>query len=295
MMMLSAFPSRFLISGILSAIFAPPRIARSGRLRLLQHGGEGLELRLHQEARRLLGQRDADHRRMRAVGGAERIVHEDVPQAREARAERGHRGRIGLLGGAVLPLDLALLLEVEAQVLQEDHLARRAGARRPPRPPGRRSRRRKRDGLAEQLLQLGGHRPQGVLGRRLPVGAPQVAHQDDGGALPQRVLDRRQRGGDPLVVRDRAGGLVLRHVEVDAHQHALAGEVEIADGLEFWHGGRIGRRTGRGRPRAPVPERTLGRTHAPAGRGLGERRLAEPGARQSAAAIFFSRSTQRLL
>jgi hypothetical protein len=40
-------------------------------------------------------------------------------------------------------------------------------------------------------------------------------------------------GDDALVVGDGAGRLVLRDVEVDAHEHAFAGEIEVADGLSL--------------------------------------------------------------
>jgi hypothetical protein len=55
-----------------------------------------------------------------------------------------------------------------------------------------------------------------------------------GGAVLLQVADRRQRGADAAVVGDAAVA-VERHVEVDAHQRALAGNVDVADGL--LHGG----------------------------------------------------------
>src|SRR5581483_11575520 len=41
------------------------------------------------------------------------------------------------------------------------------------------------------------------------------------------VANRRQRRADARVVADRA--VLQRHVEVDAHEHALAGDVEVAN------------------------------------------------------------------
>jgi hypothetical protein len=174
------------------------------------------------------------------MGGAEGVVDVDVGQLRERSAEGGDGLRIGLDGllGAVglLLLHLALLLDVEAQVLEQHDRARRElGA------GGLHGRAdavvEESDGLAQQLLQLGRDRLQGELGDLLSVRAAEVAGEDDRGALRERVLDRRQRGGDARVVGDGAGGLVLRDIEVDAHEHALAGETEVADGFEFRHGG----------------------------------------------------------
>jgi hypothetical protein len=50
----------------------------------------------------------------------------------------------------------------------------------------------------------------------------------------QSILDRRQGRLDPLGVGDGAGGLVLRDVEIDANQRALAFEGEIFD-EQFGH------------------------------------------------------------
>ena len=48
-------------------------------------------------------------------------------------------------------------------------------------------------------------------------------------ALAQRKLDGRHRTDDALVVGDLARLLVLRHVEVDTHQHALVLDIDVVD------------------------------------------------------------------
>ena len=45
----------------------------------------------------------------------------------------------------------------------------------------------------------------------------------------ERMRDGRQGSHDALVVRDRPGLLVERHVEVHAHDHAFALEIDVTD------------------------------------------------------------------
>jgi hypothetical protein len=101
----------------------PAQNGEQRTLRMLQHRRERLQFSLHQEARRLLRQVDPDDRGMRAVGGAERIVHVHIPQSGETGAERVDGRLVGLERRAILELHLALLLDVETQVLQQQHLA----------------------------------------------------------------------------------------------------------------------------------------------------------------------------
>jgi hypothetical protein len=54
-----------------------------------------------------------------------------------------------------------------------------------------------------------------------------VGHQDHLRALVAQVLDGGQRLLQALVALDHA--VLQRHVEVDAHDHALAGDVQILD------------------------------------------------------------------
>jgi hypothetical protein len=87
--------------------------------------------------------------------------------------------------------------------------------------------------LAEELGELLRHRLQGVLGDLLPVRAAEMAHEHEARPLAEHVLDGGQRGAQALVVLHLA--VLDRHVEVDAHDHALAPEVEVLD-EELGHG-----------------------------------------------------------
>jgi hypothetical protein len=76
---------------------------------------------------------------------------------------------------------------------------------------------------AQQLRQAPGNGRQRILGLELALGrAAQVAGDHHGGASVQRHADARHRGTHAGVFGDVAGG-VLRHVEVGADEHALAG------------------------------------------------------------------------
>ena len=69
--------------------------------------------------------------------------------------------------------------------------------------------------LAQQLLELGHHRLQRVLGVDLAVRAAEVGHQDDSlGAIVDSVLDGGDGTSDALGVGDFLIG-VEGHVEVD--------------------------------------------------------------------------------
>jgi hypothetical protein len=61
-----------------------------------------------------------------------------------------------------------------------------------------------------------------------------MRHQDDCGTLVERVPDRRQGRFDSLGVGDGASDFVLRDVEIDANQGALAFEGEVFD-KQFGH------------------------------------------------------------
>jgi hypothetical protein len=138
---------------------------------------------------------------VRAVRGAERVV--DV--------------HVGQRGVALCQLRVVLRLAgIEAQVLEHHDLAvghvvevlRELHVR------------------AEQLAQPLGDRPHRQL-RVRPLRAPEMAGEDEPGAPLAQRLDRRQRGADARVVRDPPVG--ERHVEVDAHEHPLALDVEVVE------------------------------------------------------------------
>ena len=120
--------SRLSMTAILSETLAPPRIATNGRSGARQHLAEVLALALQQEAgrrARATKRHHADGRGVRAVRGAEGVVDVDVGEARQRAREL---------------LVVLLLLGVEAQVLEQHDLARRAARRPAPRRRRRRSR-----------------------------------------------------------------------------------------------------------------------------------------------------------
>jgi hypothetical protein len=160
---------------------------------------------------------DAVGRGVGAVRRAERVVDVDVGERCELSRESGVVG---------------LLARIEAHVLQHQHLTGHHAL----------------DGLlclgsdggvdegdvpAEEPLQHTPDRPERVLRFRLTLGAAEVAHEDHLGVVVDQVADGRQRGADARVVGDGAVG--ERHVEVDAHEHALPVDVDVPDGHAIEH------------------------------------------------------------
>ncbi|KAI3485128.1 hypothetical protein L1887_51565 [Cichorium endivia] len=200
---------------------------QEGTLGALERLGEELKLLLHQETGGTLGQLDADHGRVGTVGSAEGVVDVDVTELGEAGAELLHLGGVGLDLFAGLVGALALLLDVVAEVLEQEDLAALGSG------DGLLGGRadtvgQELDVLGEQLGDLGGDGLERVLGDGLAVGAAHVGHEDDClGLLLDGVLDGGERSDDALVV----GDLVAVHgdVEVDADQDLLVLEVDIGD------------------------------------------------------------------
>ena len=232
MIRVSTFGSSASMTSIFPETLAPPMIATNGRFGALDRVAEEVELLLHQVARRPLGQVHAHHRAVGPVGGAEGVVDVDVAELRERGAEGLDRRGVGLHRAAVVVLDLALLLDVEAEVLEQHHLARlQRGAGRLH--LGADAVVELLHRLAEELGEPRGHRREAELVAALPVGAAEVAHEHQARALVEHVLDGGQRRAQPLVVLDRA--VLEGDVEVDAHDDALAAEVEVLD-EELGHG-----------------------------------------------------------
>ena len=100
------------IRASLSETLAPPRIATSGRAGRVEDPREGGELLLHEEPGhgRPEMPRDALRRGVGPVRGGEGVVHVDVAEPRQRPRERGI---------------VRLLARVEAEVLEEEHAARR--------------------------------------------------------------------------------------------------------------------------------------------------------------------------
>src|SRR5439155_17309035 len=78
-----------------------------------------------------------------------------------------------------------------------------------------------------------GDGPQAELRVRLALRAAEVTREDHGRAMSDRKLDRRQRRANPRVISDFT--VLDGYVEINAHEHALADQVQIVDG-EFRHG-----------------------------------------------------------
>ena len=168
---------------------------------------------------------------MRAVRGAERVVHIDVAQRGHLAAER---------------FIVLRLTDVEPAVLQQHQLTRRGRAAVDAHaidPVGH-----QRHRPAQQLADPRSDRCQRVFGRPVAfLGAAQVRGDHHRGPGLQRGLDAGQRRADAGVVGD-AAGVVLRHVEVDADEHPLARDLvrgdEIGESCGF-HGEEINWQPGR--------------------------------------------------
>src|SRR5215510_1841799 len=170
---------------------------------------ERLDLGGHQRAgardRREPG--DAVRRRLRAVRGAERVVHVHVAERRQLARER---------------LVVRLLAAVQPAVLEHRDLARarRHLARVDPV-------RLQRHRHAEELREPVRDRRERVLGFELAFLRPaEVRGDHHPRAGLQRVSDAGNRRADARVVGDLPG-VVLRHVEIGADEHALAPQVKV--------------------------------------------------------------------
>lgn len=151
---------------------------------------------------------------LQSVGSIRVRTDEDVAEGSQALAELFDLGLVSLGLVALLVLGAALLLNVEAEVLEEhngaivslgdnvlDLGADAVGG--------------EGDGLAEQLLELRDDGLERVLGVDGTVGAAEVGHEDDRlGAIVEGVLDGRDGADDALGVGD-VFVLVERDVEVD--------------------------------------------------------------------------------
>ena len=94
------------------------------------------------------------------------------------------------------------------------------------------------DGIADHGGEGWGDRGEGLFGVAGAFGAAEVAAEDDFGAGGGEGVDGGEGFADAGIVRDDHGAvfIVEGDVEVDAHQHAFSGEIEVANGL-FGHGG----------------------------------------------------------
>ena len=186
---------------------------RERALGRLEQLGQHLDLAFHEQARvgrQELG--DPDRRGMRPMGRAECVVDVDIGVG----SQRGGEPRIVLL-----------FLRVEAQVLQEEHLAGTQPLDRVLCPDAQ-GIARHRDVSAKQLRQTLTDRPKAEAVLHLSVRTAQVAGEDDPSATLEQQVDGRERGPDPRVVGDLA--VRKRDVEIDAHEDPLVRDLRVADG-----------------------------------------------------------------
>ena len=88
-------------------------------------------------------------------------------------------------------------------------------------------------GLAEQLGEPGGDRVEPQLLHHLALGPTQVAHEHRAPAAARDLEHGRKRGADARVVGDFAASVGrLGNVEVDAHEHAPALELDRVEAGE---------------------------------------------------------------
>lgn len=146
--------------------------------------------------------------------GILKLTDVDISQCREALAELSNLLLVGLGLVAVLVLGRSLLLKVEPQILQQ-HNAAALSLVHDGLDLGADTVGSEGHGLAQQLLELGNHRLQTVLGVGASVGPAKVGHEHHGlGAVVDSILDGGDRTGDTLVVGDLLVG-VKGNVEVD--------------------------------------------------------------------------------
>ena len=181
-----------------------------------------LDFFLHQESHRgLLDElRDAGRAGMRAMRRTEGVVHINVaefgqrfgklrivrffPRLKAKIFEQGH------VAFAHVPDDF--LRDRADRVVTENHR------------------------MIDQHVQMIGHGPKRIFLDRLSFRPAEVRHQNRLRAVLAKVINRRQTFTDPRVIGDDDPTVLFfdRHIEVHAHERALAAHLEIAKG-EFLH------------------------------------------------------------
>ena len=154
---------------------------------------------------------------MGAVSGGEGIIDVDVA---EPGQRRGETGIIGFLAG------------LETRVLQQQHIA--AGH------VGDSSGGvvtnqiiNEIDGIADQVSERLRHRLQRQARDAAALGTAEMGQQDHFRTGLAQEFDRRQRRLQAGIVGDDA--ILHRHIEIDAHQHALAGDVSVLNTADRRH------------------------------------------------------------
>eukprot|EP00048_Salpingoeca_helianthica_P010876 m.155639 g.155639 ORF g.155639 m.155639 type:complete len:412 (+) comp15146_c8_seq1:237-1472(+) len=188
--------------------------------------GKVIQLLLHEHAGRAHGQLHAHHRAMRTVSSAKGVVDVDITEL----GQRGLEGSALVLGGlerlAGSIHALALLLDVEAQVLQQNHRAR-GGVGASGLDLSTHAIRQEEYLASQQLLQLHRDRLEGKLLLGLSIGTTKVAHQHNRlCSVVQRILDGRQSSLNTQSVGNLAS-LIRGDIKVHAHEHALASHIGV--------------------------------------------------------------------
>ena len=155
------------MTSILSDTFAPPRIATNGRSGSLERLAEVAAAPSPSAARPPASRHSAHDRldrRVRAVRGAERVVHVDVGERRERLRERRRRSSLPRHGSAG-----------SRAARRRRRRARRRPRARPPSPTQSSA---NATGAPEQLAEPRGHRLQADLGIRLALRPSQMRRED---------------------------------------------------------------------------------------------------------------------
>ena len=212
--------TRFSSSSSLVDTLAPPTIAATGRFGLPSAASSASSsFCIARPAWRGQLVSEPLGRRMRAMGGGEGVIDVDVAEL----GELVDMGRIVLL--------FALM---EAGVLQQEHVAvlhfgdrvvgRLADA------VGREG-----DRTLDDVGDRGGDGLQRIGLVRAALGPAEMREQNDLAALVRDLGDGRRNALDARRVGHAA--VLRRHVEIDAQQHALAGDVGVIERAErFGHG-----------------------------------------------------------
>jgi hypothetical protein len=205
------------------------KLSTRGETKASAHLAEVVELLGNEESSALNIVALSNHGAVGTVSSTEGIRAVDVGELAERLAEGLD---LGLLGLNLLAIDLALalLLDIEADVLEEDDGARgrvstgsldlstnavvEHGHR-----------------LADKTLKSLSHRLEGVLLVLLAVRAAKVRGENNAlGTIVEAVLDRRNGTLDTRGVGDDAGVLlVLGNVEVNADENALVLDVNVLE------------------------------------------------------------------
>ena len=139
-------------------------------------------------------------------------------------AERGEPGgEIGVVG---------LFAGMEADVFQQQHLGRAGLFGQVFRPVQRLD---EMHLAAERLFQRGQGDAQRHGGHHLALGPVEMGKKHGRAAARQDVVDRGHDAFDPCGVGH--GTVLDRHVDIDAHQHALAREIHVVQRLPAHPGG----------------------------------------------------------